>query len=426
MTQTVGAPPQQSLSELLGLGLLRTSARLLAAHWWQLLAVATCAYVAHHYLIELAVRVGRAGAVPGLLVFSLVPLVPLVAIVLMLLVLRERRTGGGGVAAFVAAIGSVLVPFLVVYESQGDFMDDLGSYFNVGFEDDMATGSDTLARTPEPTSPLVIAVVGVAFLLRVVGARAAERESLWRGGRRPLRSTLRALNGYAEVVWIVLGTVVVVAGLRGLRDWWRDRRLGRALADWWDGVAVAFPDLGALGDWLVTAVGTVTDGVVTGLVAPLAWLAIGVIVYGLSAAEGIAETEVVDAVRRTSGIGRVAQRVDPGVITLAWRRIADPEGRFGALLGGVAMILRSRFVPVLVFCVVYTVLTAALPYAVWEVARTVFTRFDYPDWLAAYGPLQALVHVLLLCLTAPLLAAWADALLIRFGARSQLRLPDAG
>jgi len=34
--------------------------------------------------------------------------------------------------------------------------------------------------------------------------------------------------------------------------------------------------------------------------------------------------------------------------------------------------------------------------------------------------------VLLLCLTAPLLAAWADALLIRFGARSQLRLPDAG
>src|SRR5690606_2719287 len=115
MTQTVGVQPQQGLSELLGLGLLRTAWRLLTAHWWQLLAIATCAYVLHHYLIQAAVRVGRAGAVPGLLVFSLVPLVPLVATVLMLLVLRERHQSSGGLASFIAAIGSVLIPFLVVY-----------------------------------------------------------------------------------------------------------------------------------------------------------------------------------------------------------------------------------------------------------------------------------------------------------------------
>lgn len=424
MTQTVGVQPQQGLSELLGLGLLRTAWRLLTAHWWQLLAIATCAYVLHHYLIQAAVRVGRAGAVPGLLVFSLVPLVPLVATVLMLLVLRERHQSSGGLASFIAAIGSVLIPFLVVYESQGDFLDDLGSFFNVGFEDDMETGADTLYRTPDATSPLVIAVVAAAFLLRAVGSRLADRDTLWQGRQRPLRSVLRSLMGYAEVVWIVLGTVVVTAGLRGLHDWWQQRRIGRGLADWWEGFTASFPTLGAFGEWLTAAVGTLLDGVTTALVAPLAWLTIGVVVYGLSAADSISEHEVLAAVRRTSRLSRVTQRVNPAVITLAWRRIADPEGRFGALLGGVAMILRSRFVPVLVFCVLYTVLTTGLPFAIWDLARTVFSRFEYPDWLAAYGPLQALSQVALLCLTAPLLAAFADALLVRFGARSQLRLAD--
>lgn len=436
MTQTVEGPAQREpLSQLLGLGLLRTSWRLFAAHWWQLVAIAACAYVAHDLVMELALLAYRAGALPGLLVFSLVPLVPLIATVLMLLVLRERQDGGG-ITAFVAAIGSVLIPFLVVYESQGDFLEDLSTFLYGGFQQvaDEQAATELSGGQADQTAydelvidtgaPLVLAVFAAAFLLRAVGARLAEKESLWQGRARRFRVPLRMLIGYSEVVWIVIGASVIKTGLDGLHNWWQGRRLGRSLADWWDGFTASFPSLGAFGEWLVTTLGTLLDGVVSGLVTPLAWLTIGVVVYGLSAAEGISDDEVVGAVSRSSRLGRVTQRVNPAVITLAWRRIADTEGRFGALLGGVAMVLRSRFVPVLVFCLLYTVISTWVPYVIWALARTVFPRFEYPDWLAAYGPLQALAQIVVLCLTAPLLAAWTDALLTRFGARSQLRLPE--
>ncbi|WP_156251434.1 hypothetical protein [Pseudactinotalea terrae] len=435
MTQTVEAQAQQeSWSQLLGLGLLRTSWRLLAAHWWRLLAIAACSYVAHDLVMRLAVLAYRGGALPGLLVFSFVPLVPLLAIVAMLLVLRKRQGARGGAGAVIAAIGSVLVPFLVVYENRGQFSDDLSEFLLGGFtqvqEEHFASGSLDQAAydnlVPDGSAPMVIAVVVVAFLLRAVGARAAGKDSLWQGGagRRGLRAVLRALVGYAEIVWIVIGVVVINTALKGLHDWWQRRRIGRSLADWWESVDVSFPAFGAVGEWGVTVAGTMLDGVVTGLVTPLAWLTIGVVIYGLSAAEGISDDEVVAAMQRQNRLARVTQKVNPALVTAAWHRIADTEGHFGALLGGVAMILRSRFVPVLVFCVVYALLTTWLPFAVWDLLRNLFPRFSYIDWLATYGPAQAFAHILVLCVTAPLLAAFTDALLARFGAASQLRLPD--
>lgn len=432
MTPSVEVPAQREpLPQLLGLGLLRTAWQLLRAHWWQLLAVASCAYVAHHYLMAAAVWTGRHGAVPGLLVFSLVPMVPLLATVLMLLMLR-RHEHHGGAAAFITAIGSVIVPFLVVYESQGAFLEDLGEYFNAGFWDDVNSPQgvwgtdeiDTLARIPEATSPIALPVVVAAFLLRGIGTRLLDRERLWEGDRTPrwLQPALRLAIGYAEVVWIVLGAVVVKAAVSGLNTWWLGSRLGDALMDWWESVRVSLPSVGALGDWVSTAFGALLDGVVTGLLTPLAWLAIGVVIYGLTAVEGITEESVVDSMQRRQRLSGLTRRVSPAVVSLAWRRIADPEGRFGALLGGGAMILRSRFVPLLTFCAVYTVVVTVVPYAVWDIARGLGAPFDYLDWVAAYTPVAAVASIVGLCLTAPLLAAYADALLIRFGAASQLRL----
>jgi hypothetical protein len=74
---------------------------------------------------------------------------------------------------------------------------------------------------------------------------------------------------------------------------------------------------------------------------------------------------------------------------------------------------------------VYTAATTWLPYLLWDIPRSLLTRFDYVDWLALYGPMQAVSQILVLCVTAPLLAAFADALLTRFGAQSQLRLPQS-
>lgn len=420
-------------SDELGLGLIRTSWRLLRAHFWELVAIGALAYVAHNLAMFAAVWVGKWGPVPGLLVFSLVPMAPLLSIVGMLLVLRRSHRSSGGVAAVIAAIGSVLVPFLVVYEGQGDFIEDIGDYFFLGFREDCGDGvgilfscdeGESSDRLAEPTSPLVLAIVAVALLVRAVGSRVAGKEGLWADHPR-LRMVLRVVVGYAEIVWIVLGLTVVRYGLGEMQGWWEQRRLGRALGDWWDGVTLAVPDIGAIGDWLTTAVGTILDAAVTGLVTPLAWLAVGVVIYGMSAAETITQDDIVQSVQRRRW-GGLTQRVHPAVIALAWRRIADPEGRFGALLGAIALILRAGFAPVLVFCILYTVVVTAIPYLVWDLARVVMGTIEYLDWAALTGPLEAIAQILGWCLAAPLLAAWADALLARFGAQSQLRLPGQG
>lgn len=440
MAETVRVETPQgrgSITELLGLGLLRTAWRLLRSHGWKLVAIAACAYAAHEVVMDVAVWFYQFGAVPGFLAFSLVPVVPLFATALGLLTLRrhQERSGAG---ALVTALGAVLIPYLVVYETQGGFREDLSTFLNGGFNSvsEREAAAELAGQSGDPNaydslvpefdSALVLGVVLAAFLLRVVGARLAERETLWRSGRiRWVRGVLRVLAGYSEIVWIVLGAATIRFGLENLRGWWTDRRLGRAVSDWWEGFQTSLPDLAGVFEGLLTVLLTVLDGVVTGLLTPVAWLAIGVVVFGRSAAATISDDEVLSSVRGGQRLGRVAQRVNPGVITVAWHRIASTEGRFGALLGGIAMIVRSRYAPVLTFCLVYTLLSTWSPYLVWDVASSVLSqRIAYVDWLAFYGPLQAVASIVTFCLVTPLLAAFADALLTRFGAASQLRLPD--
>lgn len=420
------APAHSGPTPSLRFDLLRTTLRLIGAHWWKLVAIAACAYVAHHYLMEAAVRAGQLGAVPGLLVFSFVPLVLLVAVVVSLLTLRRPHGEGLSAGAAVAALGSVLVPFLVVYESQGTLRDDTSDYFYAGFWADYGE-VDTLARIPEPTSPIVLAVVAAAFLVRALGSRLAGSTAL-RGspvGRRA-RLVLQLLVGYCEAVWIVLGVVVMNYAIQGLQAWWMERRIGRGLGEWWDSVTISLPEIGAIGDRLVVVIGTILDGMVVGLATPLAWLTIGVVVYGITAADQISEASVIESVKGRERLGAVTRRIDPAVIGLAWRRIADTEGRFGALLGGLSLILRAGFTPVLVFCLLYTLLSAGLPYLIWAVARLVAPNLDYMEWTAVHGPITALIYIATMVLTTPLLAVYGDALLTRFGAASQLRLPGQG
>lgn len=428
-TADVAEDPREPGPLVVSVALLAKSGRLFAAHWWELLAVAALAFVAHHYLMQLAIVVGRAGAAPGMLLFALVPFSTLAGLTVMLLLLRRRQGARGG-AALLAAVGSVLIPYLVVYESTGALLRDLGTFFNLGFADDQgragaATGDlggdvDFTYRIPEPTSPLVIGIVAAAVLLRAVGTKLVAREERWRGRPRGLRFTLQAVVGYTEVVWIVLGAVVVRAVLGAAQGWWLERRAGAGLLRWWDSSST--PEiLRTVVEGAVAAGGVLLDGAVTGILVPIAWLCIGVIVYGLQAADTISERQVLAAVERQ----RVVRNVGTGrseAVALAWRRIADPEGRFGALLGGLVMIVRAGFAPVLVFCIAYQLVNTLVPYLVWGVARGVLPQPTRADWLAVYDPVEAVSQILALILSTALVAAFADGLLARYGARSSLRL----
>jgi len=354
--------------------------------------------------------------VPGFLALALVPLASLGALVGMLLVVRSREARRSDFWGVIAAAGSVLVPFLVVYESRGDLRTDLIDYARGTLYEQL--GAETIVSgLPQIASWLVLGIVAAALVVRALGSRLVDHDG-WGTLEGPGRGSLRIVLGYAEVVWMTLGAWVLTGALNGLSGWWSDRAVAQGLATYWAQVRESLPSLGAVGDWVLGAVPLVTDAVVTGLVVPISVLTIAVIVYGLQVADTVTPDEVVAAVRRGRWTG-LTGRVADAPLRQAWRRLSDTEGRFGALIGGLALVLRSAFAPVLVYCLLFT-LVAQLDVVVWRLVRLVLGWRPELVWEGLYAPLNGVAELLTLVLTVALTAVFADRLLTRFGAANQV------
>ncbi|TDE91632.1 hypothetical protein EXU48_15940 [Occultella glacieicola] len=420
-----GAVPERSLLDE-SLSLFRTTGRLLRRHWLPLAVIATAGVAAHWYLLDLSVWLGRFGAVPGMLGLSLVPFSTMLAVIGMLLVLRRRERSRHVIIDIMAATGSVLVPFLVVYQSGGQLQDDLRHHTYFGLQDDFSrfdlADVDGTARIPDSTSTLVLGIVAVALVGRLIGGYFVTSARYWRGREDPRRTTLQAVVGYLEVVWIVLGAYVVTDLVGRSVEWLGSRAVTHWVTDFWADVRIELPVIGGIGDWLIGAIEPVGAALGIALIVPIAWLAIGTIIYGIEATDVIADDEVARVGGRAPLLNRVTRRFGDTTITRAWHALAEPNGRFGALIGGMAMIVRAGWVTVLVFCLGYVLITQ-IPYLVWGVARLIAGNITALGWFALWDPLDVIAEILVLMVSAALLAAAADALLQRYGANPSLRLP---
>ncbi len=413
---------------LLGLDLLRTTGALLRQHWVPLMLIALCAAFARFSLMDLVVWIARQGALPGFLALSLVPFVPLVAVVAMLLLLRRRRRNSTPFGDMLAAIASVLVPFLVVYQGSRGLDDDLVAYAYEGWRDDMSQVEDfseateTVSRIPLAESLTVIAVVVAAVLIRLFGAHLVRTRSLWRGPEDPRRMGTQIVVGYAEIVWVVLGAYVVTYVVRESRSWLQAREVTRWMENFQDWIAGFWPQVDfvlpiAL-DWL----GRIGAGAVAGILVPTSWLAIGVIVYGTQAADLVRVEDLVRLRRTSPFFAKVVEKVGLVPIVRAWKLLTNPDGRFGALVGAGAMILKVGWTPILTFCIVY-VAVSQLPLLIWQLVGRLFSPLSQNAWAAISDPVSVILNAIVLVVSTALLAASADALLSRFGAPSWLRLP---
>ncbi|UFU07062.1 hypothetical protein [Ruania halotolerans] len=407
------------------LALIVTTAALLRRHWLPALVLALVGVTAHLYLRDLSVVVGRLGPVPGMLTLTLVPFSTLLSTVAILLVLRRRERSRNLVRDLIAALGSVLVPFLVVYESGEGLKDDLRYYGYEGVSDDIARlgldGDFQSDRVVDGSSAVVLVITAVALLLRLVGTRLSERESLWSDRDSPWRMALRIVIGYFELVWIVIGAYALGYYVASASGWWHSRVIGRAAGAWWDSIDLSFPAVSGLVAGLVSAGDTLLAAAATAVLVPLAWLTMGMVVYGVRTSEAVSVTDV--AASRLPFARRVATRADDPRVRRAWERVSEPEGRFGMLVGGIGLMIRSGWAPLAAFCLLYMLL-AAVPYLVWGVFRAITPDLDLSGWNAWWAPLYQTADVLTLLLTATLLAAAADRLLARLGAPTALRLPE--
>lgn len=396
---------------------LRDAGRKLARHWPALVALAAVGLFTRELLLDAAVRAGRLTSVTGLLVLALVPLASMLVTVAMLLVMRPSRVPFERRArAVLAAVASLIVPYLVVYEHYGNLEEDQRVYYYESVWDAI-DHANVGSRVPQGASLVVIATVVGALLVRWLANRVATQRA-WPSAHDPRRAALQVVAGYAEVVWIILGVFVVTLVVGRLTGWVEGRVVVAEFGDWWDDLTSRFDLVADLWGFAVPAAGYVISGVLVGIVVPISWLAFGTVVYGIQAADVVVASSASSATRTGRILGRVANRVGPSTLDRAWRFSVDSERRFGPLVGGLALIRRAGGGSALLFCLAYVIVGQA-GYLVWGIARLVVGAGPIPSWTALATPLDGVATILVQVLSAALLASAADALVGRLGATPQ-------
>lgn len=396
-----------------GWRMIADAGRLIGRHWPALLLLALAAVVSRHYLLLWAVDASLVSGVLGRLVMSLVVFVQLVTIVASLLVMRARASSGRPFTDLLIASAAVILPFLVIYEHYGFLYEDTLT-MGLGVAYSVIDGEgDVASRLAGSTTADVLATAAVAFAsargLTMIVRRLP-------GDRDRLRAVLRLLVGYAEVVWIFLSATVLREGTLGFGDWWHSRRIGAALDRWWLGVELHVPSLADSLEWLWSAVVAVAAAAIIGFVVPLAWLALGTLVYGAQA------RPLLTAAGIKTRVSRVIRRLREDWIDRALDLATDPERRFGGAVGAVILVVRAGWAPVLVFCLAFLVADRA-GWILGELARTLLVWQPTAVWFAWYTPIETLGTAAQRVLTLALVASAVDALLRGLGAAPALRLP---
>ncbi|MEO3924476.1 hypothetical protein ABGB07_11540 [Micromonosporaceae bacterium B7E4] len=423
---------------------LGTSLRLLVRHWPVLFALYFAGAAAREFVVLGAVQVSKINGVLGMLVVVLGPIATLTALVLMLRALRPSlpwlsaattettdigTTEAAGVAeaaewgtwpvadpggrpprrkTLLDHLGSALVPFLAVYASWGYLQEDLTDYLYEVFVDtylaDAAIFTDPgqVAENADRRMPLdvtgaILAVVAVAVVLRWLLGKWQERSRMgWLG----------IPGAYVEVIWISVVATTVAQAQDPLLQWLQERRIVVWLLDAWNALVDQLGPLSgpvrAAGAFLVGAAGSVQ----VAIVVPLAWLAVGAVVYGHRLTPPPpSEADLTErAARRWRALPRPVRAVGANLG-------ADLRERFGPMVHSLRLMARAGLAPMLFFCLAFLLAQTAREW-LWEAERMIIGGRDLESvWMPLSGRLTLLNDAVGTVLLACLLGAAVDRVL---------------
>ncbi|MEJ3750170.1 hypothetical protein WEI85_43790 [Actinomycetes bacterium KLBMP 9797] len=399
---------------------LLTAARLLWRHWPVLFALFFAGAAIRAFSLIGAVWASKLNDVLGMLILILGPVATLVALVLMLRALlpslpwlaaaasSSRDDGPGRPKTLMDHLASALVPFLAVYASWGYLNEDVSNYFyevwaDAAFNDpavftDPGVIKENLQdRLPWGITTTLVVVVVFAVLLRWV-------LSTWQGARR--WPALGILGAYVEVIWILVTMVALNATRDPVTEWVRDRKVVQWLLDLWQQVTSWLgPFTNAVrgaGEWLAGALASAD----TVIVVPLAWLAVGAVVYGYRLAEpGPPASELLQrATSRWQALPRPVRVVGTNLTT-------DVRDRFTPLIHGLRVMFRAGLAPMLFFCLAFLLAQTAREW-MWEAERLLIGPQDLQTiWMPVSGALSTVNDGVGVVLLACLLGAAVDRVL---------------
>lgn len=380
------------------LAILTTTGRVLWRHWPAMLAWYLAGVLVHYVVTEIAGYIGAYSATLGFLVLPIGILARLVSLVAMFLVLRDGlrslqeiaplpESAGERRRTFVSALLTGILPFFAVYWAQGLLGEDVRAYsaraleirtgiiFMAGVEGG-ETPSDVDTVLNVPLSAATVAIIVIAFAGRWAWSKWSTKVAGW----------LSPVAVYFEVVWVFFSVMVIGDVSDRVREW-VDRR---AAVVFLEGVRDSVLEAVAPLRWLWEAIGWVLSEAGPVLLAPLAWLTIGGVVFGQAI---VAEKLRVD----NRLVTRLSQHaaVIPNPVRRRLKDLGDELGaRFRPI--GRALLLMWRAGPVLVasYAFVYVAVQALESVLSWGVTRIIGPH-EYAWWVVA-SPLVLLLPTLLI------------------------------
>lgn len=386
--------------------------RLFTRHWPAMLALFLVGALARELVTRAAVQVSLVDVELALLVLLLAPMCFLTALVLMLRVvrpsLRLAAEPDSAPPPVLAHLGSVLIPFIGIYDWEGQLSADLRDYNTRVFYDfydqlwvnlsesvesgtDLRPPADALDRMPAGLTVPLVAVAVAAFAARAVLSR-------W---SLPERHRWLGLPGaYLELVWLSIGLLVALrATQQSVLSWVSTRQVVASIGSAWEELT-SWGVFTALG-WFVEQLRNADASIAL----PIFWLVVGAIVLGHR--RTLVPEAPPEVVRRRQAYERAQTRWRSVPGALRWLTVASTQSlqeRFVPLGQSLRLLIRGGIAPMLLFCLVF-VAVKTLAYWLWELQRLLIGPQD-PDtvWYPLIWPLatlnQAIGYVVLICLLA--------------------------
>ena len=394
--------------------------RLWLRHWPALLAIALLGGAVRMGAIWAATAVSAVNNTLGFAVLVLAPLGSVAAIVLMLLAMRGSLPALSEAARaespedpathrprrVIDVLASVLVPFLAVYASYGYLAEDRRRYQNAVIaleyrEKDVWSGAlmPDGERAFVATGWVVLAVIAVAVVLRWGLARLEGR----------LRATPLGFAGaYVEAFWLIVLASAFTSYRADLWAWVESRRAIDIVVGWWESFLDLLGPVAGPVDVVVARLVDVLGDLDDLVVVPLAWLAVGAVVFGHKLPARPLRVRTPQAVERVPGPVRrwLVQAVQPVV--------GDLRARFSGLVNGIRQLAVGGLGPMLVFA--FAFLAAARLEDLLALAVRALTGPQPVDtWLAFSPHVETVTHAMGMTVTIALLAAAVDRVLAASG-----------
>ncbi|WP_020521713.1 collagen-like triple helix repeat-containing protein [Catelliglobosispora koreensis] len=330
---------------------IATAVRLFFRHWPVMFALLLLGFALRDFLLWCAVWASNIHAAVGMLVFATVPLSMLGVMVIIMRIVRASLPGPAGQsldasppAPLTGHMASVFLPFLAVYAAYEFLDDDRRTYFyRITIEEIFSNfGGDNALdeRLPFSLNPTVIIVVSVAIVLRwLIGINTKVKS--WR--------LIGFLQAYLEVIWLTLA-VAVIAGVKGpALEWTEHRRLWVWADQTLNNAIDALGTFASFGHQIKTWTGNILASIDTVIIVPLAWLAIGAVIFGFR----------IKAADQRDEMSRQLQR-KWNLLPSALKRVARPlrtdiEDSFTPLARGLRMIRQAGIRAMLLFCLAFVI-----------------------------------------------------------------------